>query len=185
MQDLVYISLALLWIVTCLNLLLILAIIKKVNVLRGTAPTQFDMLMLGQNAPDFVVETANGNPINRSFLDGRESAIVFLSPTCSACRDAAIQLANLYPRIHNADVNLLTISLSSSNETAKFVHENGLSIPIFSAPPDTNSLIKDYKIHSFPCYYIINKDGGIIGAGEGLEGHFQDFFDAKIGALSA
>src|SRR5215208_5806177 len=101
MQILV-VSTILLWIIVLLNLLLTLALIRRINE-RSAGEVAPEPLPVGQTAPDFFAETLQNERVTLANYAGRTLAMVFISPTCSHCRPIIPQVESLGPKAKDSD----------------------------------------------------------------------------------
>lgn len=161
MSDLLVASVILLWILVLLNLVLTLAIIRRLNV----SPRGEDGLKTGTVAPNFTATTVEGAPVSLSTYAGRTVAFLFISPTCGPCREALPRYAALYSKAQRSGVVLVLVSDADGTQTQALVDEFQIEMPVLVAPRESNSLIKDYKIEGTPAYCVVDPDGRVRSSG--------------------
>ena len=164
METILLISSVLLWIILIFNLLTTFALVKKINQLFSYPSKQLDLLENGQIAPDFTVETLDGNKVRLNDYN-EEIALVFVSPDCSPCKDEMPRLDILYPKARRAGVELSIVSLADADSTRSYVEELEFKAPVLVAPRRQNSLSDHYKIPDTPSYYVIDKNRKIKSGG--------------------
>lgn len=138
----------------------------------GLLPTEsFDEgIQIGMPAPDFVLETLDGELVRLSDYRGKKVFLNFWASWCGPCRDEAPVMQNFYetsPDDSNHEilaVNMTTKELSEDDVTA-FVQKHGLSFPIVLDP--NGEVEKLYQIMAYPTSYIVNADGIITYAFKG------------------
>lgn len=166
MEAIVLVTLVILWIVVIINLMLTLALVRKVNSMSQLGGLkQPSILDEGTEAPDFIVQNLEGEEVTQATYDDKERAMVFVSSSCGPCKDKMPELQELYPKAKKAGVELLIFNLDDIETTRAYVEELEFNVPIFAAPRGVNSLSKVYKIPGTPSYYIIDRRGKITSGG--------------------
>jgi methylamine dehydrogenase accessory protein MauD len=172
MEAVLAISSVVLWVVVLFNLLLTLALVRKVNSLpqgMGAGMPQPELLKSGEPAPAFRLPTLQGQETSLADYAGREVAMVFVSPSCSPCRAQMPTIKELYPQAKRQGTELLVVSLGGPDETQTFVGEFQLESPVLVTQYGS-SFATEYKVAGTPSYYLIDKSGKIKEGG---------FFDNK------
>jgi peroxiredoxin len=159
MLDLLLVSSVLLWLVVGLNLLLTLALVRKLN---GSTPRP---LKKGQRAPDFTAQTLTGEQVTLASYAGRSVALIAVSPTCGPCRDALPSYEALAPKARRAGVELVLVSTAPVAESQAFVEEFAIHMPLIVAPEPDNPLMRDYKFAGTPSYCLIDTQGKVQASG--------------------
>ena len=163
METILVISSVALWAAVLFNLFLSLALVRRVNAISQMGMPE--MLKVGAEAPDFAVETLSGDVVKRADLNGKELALVFVAPGCTACKNHMPRLQELYPKAQKAGVELLVISLAETEPTRIYAQEVAFTAPIYTAPREGNSLMMDFKAPGTPSYYVIDRQGKIKAGG--------------------
>src|SRR5512140_1069384 len=96
MQQALAINSILLWVVVLFNLLLTLALIRRVNSLPAMKDPE--ILKVGEKAPSFTLENSDGSMVTEVDFAGRQKVMVFVAPGCGACRTQMPKLQELYPQ---------------------------------------------------------------------------------------
>jgi len=164
-ETFVVIGLALLWVVVMFNLMLTLALIRRVNGAGAREGVELGGLPAGQPAPDFTAETTLGEPAGAGALAGQATALVFIGPNCSHCLKTLPLIKELQPQAARAGVRFLLVSDGTPEETRAYVERHQISAPVLVAPRGLNPLLSDYKVDGVPFYYMIDASRTIQAAG--------------------
>lgn len=163
MQFLLVTSVVVLWIVVICNLVLTLALIRKVNAEGTTAtPTGLEQ---GQLAPDFHAERLSGEVVTLATYAGREVAFVFISPGCGPCDDAlpAYEEASVLAR--RAGIEFLLVSTVNAELTYPYIEAKAITLPVLLAPRNTNPFMDTYRLAGTPSYCFIDAQSRIQSSG--------------------
>lgn len=101
MLSISVVNLVLLWIVVLLNLLLIIALIRRFNRISTqlSAFTDIDVgLEKGSQAPDFQAEMLTGETVTLADYARKAVSFIFISPHCSPCLEKIPTLNALAPK---------------------------------------------------------------------------------------
>lgn len=175
METLLVISSVLLWLVLFGNLLLTMALIRRVNTPSKTPSIG---LQAGVAAPDFAAETLTGDIVHLSTYLGGKVAFLFISSTCVPCRDIIPKVLALAPKVTHATAQFILISSSQMQETINFVKEFGIDLPVLIAPRSQSPIFDDYQAIAVPSYCIINEQGIVQASGPLGEEGWNPFVEA-------
>jgi methylamine dehydrogenase accessory protein MauD len=164
------ISSVLLWVVVLFNLLLTLALIKRVNAQpRNQAPEEpevpRDAVPKGTEAPNFSAHTLAGETVTRDSYKGQPTMLIFVTPTCKPCRELLPILKQLAPQAKRAGVNLILVSGDMHEATQQMIDKEQIDLPVLLAPRHENTLWLDYKISGTPSFYFIDAQGIVRASG--------------------
>ncbi|GAB2551128.1 redoxin domain-containing protein [Gracilibacillus alcaliphilus] len=117
-------------------------------------------LDIGNLAPDFTLETMDGERVHLSDYRGKPVLLNFWATWCLPCREEMPDMEQLY---QDTDVQVLAVNLTSTENSIRdvehFVAEYGLTFPILL---DQHSGVSDlYQIRPLPTTYIIDAEGVI------------------------
>lgn len=121
---------------------------------------------IGDLAPDFILESLEGEVIRLSSLRGKSVVVNFWATWCPPCREEMPAFETIFQ--NNKDkLEILGVDLQESPETIrKFLEE----IPVtYTLLLDPNSEVKGaYNVFTQPVTYFLDKDGIIIDKKFGL-----------------
>lgn len=164
-MTLLTVSMVLLWLIVLLNLLLTLALIRRIGQPAQAQTTGLMGLSAGDKAPDFTAHTPEGRPVTLANFLGRPTAFLFISPTCSACLTSLSDYVEAYALARQADANLTLVVSATPKETGDFLAQHGLSLPAVAAPYHDNPFMQTYKSSGFPTYCYLDERGIVVHAG--------------------
>lgn len=160
METGLVISMILLWIVVFCNMLLTLALIRRLN--TGSRQTG---LWKGQIAPDFTAQTLTGESMTLQDYTGHPTVFVFISTRCGPCEQLLPELEELSPQAMQAGVNLVLVSNNQREETQDYARRKNICLPVLIAPRNENPFFQNYQIQGTPSYCSIDKQGKVQSAG--------------------
>ncbi len=116
-------------------------------------------MIIGTKLPIFNLKDKDGRKISLKNFNGKFVYLNFCNPKSYSCQKDLEVLKILH--IKNIDkLEIVTIWQDSSIQNMKkSITENNYNWTIIYASPD---VIKDYKVVSFPTYYLINPDGKLV-----------------------
>ena len=164
MENTLAVSSVLLWVLVLLNLLLTLALVRKVNANVRSAD-KIESLQAGERAPDFTAQTLQGETVTLATYAGRSVVFIFISTHCAPCREALPRYEDLGPKAARAGVDIVLVSGDEAKETQAFVDEFNARLPVLIAPQSTYSFYKDYKSPGTPSFCMVNERGVIQASG--------------------
>lgn len=177
MNETLIISTILVWIVVLFNLLVTLALVRRVNALNGAQSKSDSQRQsgssgpgpkVGQPAPAFTAVTLQGEQVTLASYAGRSVAFIFFSTTCEPCREALPSYESALAKAERAGVDLVLVSTNDSADSAltrAFVEENNIRLPVLVAPLRDNSFFKDYNFDATPSYCLVDERGIVQSAG--------------------
>lgn len=165
MEMALVVSSILLWVVVLCNLVLTLALVRRLNVTPRHKSLSLEMPEAGQPAPDFRAQTVSGETVTLSTFAGRKTAFIFISTNCAPCRQLLSRLELFKPRAAQTGVELVLVSADEMEETQVFVERLHVRLPVLVAPRNTNPLFDDYKATLTPSYCLVNEQGVVRSAG--------------------
>lgn len=159
-------GLVLLWGVVILNLLVTLALVRRVNGLAqllsngGMAP-----LEKGKAAPEFRVQTLAGEEVGLATFAGRQPVFIFMHPACKHCREQVPALNELGPRAARSGVELYLVFGAEMVDAETFVKEYEIRLPVLVAPRPENPMTTDYRVSGTPYHVLLDARGRVVSAG--------------------
>lgn len=116
----------------------------------------------GEEAPDFELETMDGEPAKLSDYRGQKVMLNFWATWCPPCRDEIPDM-QAFHEDYGEDVAVLAVNLTneeaSVNNVASFLEEFGVEFTVLK-DVDTSVAIA-YGAMALPTTYIIDRDGMI------------------------
>ncbi|QHA90835.1 redoxin domain-containing protein [Bacillus sp. N1-1] len=114
----------------------------------------------GQIAPNFKLQTLNGEAVQLSDYKGKRVIVNFWATWCPPCRAEIPDFQKLYEK---KDVEILAVNLTETEESTEgvegFVKEFGMTFPVVM---DVNSDVSNtYQVSAYPTSYMIDSNGRI------------------------
>lgn len=163
MEQILFINVILLWVSVLFNLVLVLAVNRRVN---NPSNRKSDFLKMGQPAPSFSAETMHGDTVTLdTYVGGRTTGFVFVSPSCQPCHEEIPILEGLGPNAQRSGVDLVLVSTVEKSETQSMVDSLGIHLPVLVAPRGINPFMEDYKVGGTPFYCLVDAAGKVQGTG--------------------
>ena len=114
----------------------------------------------GEAAPDFEVETFDGETLRLSDLNGKVVVLNFWASWCPPCRWEMPFFETMWQEYRDQGVVFLGIAMSDTLENVKaFAEEAGVTYPV--GLDTTTEIARDYEVLSLPTTFFIGKDGNI------------------------
>ncbi|MGJ7920190.1 peroxiredoxin family protein [Neobacillus sp. LXY-4] len=115
----------------------------------------------GEKAPDFQLDTLEGEAIKLSDSKGKKVVLNFWATWCPPCKAEMPHVERFYQDQENNRVEILAVNLTTSekgkNEISQFIKDYELTFPILL---DENGDIADmYQAITIPTSYIIDSNG--------------------------
>lgn len=163
METALVISSVLLWLFVLANILLTLALVRRIN---ANTPKP-EGLPAGALAPEFKAERLNGETVTLATYTspGHKVALLFLSTHCAPCREILTTLKEQRAATRQAGIELVLVSGDEREDTEALVAELGLDYPLLIAPRTSNPFFADYKIALTPSFCLLNQQGKVRASG--------------------
>ena len=114
----------------------------------------------GEAAPDFEVETFDGETLKLSDLNGKVVVLNFWASWCPPCRWEMPFFETMWQEYRDQGVVFVGIAMSDTLENVKaFAEEASVTYPV--ALDTTTEIARAYEVLSLPTTYFIGKDGNI------------------------
>ena len=121
-------------------------------------------LRIGAKAPDFEIETIDGEDVILSQMKSDYTLVIFWATWCENCKAEIPQINEAMPLIKRAKVDVVAISIDEDEVALrKFVKDNSIS---FKVATDLlgweGRIVTDYAVYATPSMYIVDKDMNIV-----------------------
>ncbi len=119
-------------------------------------------LAIGEAAPDFELETLEGERVRLSELKGEPVVVNFWASWCTPCRKEMPEFQQIADKYGEHGVRVFGINVGESEvAVADFRERVGVSFPILIDKDET--VQSDYRILPLPATFFIDRDGIIRG----------------------
>lgn len=168
METVLIVSSVLLWLIVLCNILLTLALIRRVNANNANQQVP-DVGGLAQEseAPDFHAEMLTGQQVDLATYTHSEQStlLLFISTHCDPCHKVLTMLKELGPGAFPPGVRPVVVSGDEHEPSEALVEELQLPWPVLIAPRATNSFFTDYNISATPSYCLFDAEGKVQSSG--------------------
>jgi peroxiredoxin len=114
---------------------------------------------VGEEAPDFVAISPDGQVVHLSDFRGQPVWLNFWGSWCPPCRAEMPDIQAAYQELQPQGLTLLAVSLGDKpSEAMNFAELNGVTFDIL-LDPDRSLTSPTYPIYNFPTHIFIDKDG--------------------------
>ena len=121
--------------------------------------------MTGVEAPDFAMQTPEGETLKMSDLRGKVLLVDFWASWCGPCRKENPKVVRLYEKYKDKGFEILGVSLDSKKDRwINAIAQDGLTWPQISDLKGwKNEAAKMYGVRSIPTTLLLDAEGKIIG----------------------
>lgn len=114
---------------------------------------------VGQEAPDFVAVSPEGQVVHLSDFRGQPVWLNFWGAWCPPCRAEMPDIQTAWEQLEPQGLTLLAVSLGDKpSEAIEFAELNGATFQIL-LDPDRSLTSPTYPIYNFPTHIFIDEDG--------------------------
>jgi peroxiredoxin len=113
-------------------------------------------------APDFELETPDGETIRLSGLRGQPVLVNLWATWCPPCRAEMQTLETVYKDYKDQGFTVLAVNMTTQDDplaVMPFIEERSLTYPILL--DEKGDVAKAYQMKSLPSSFFINRDGTI------------------------
>lgn len=121
------------------------------------APAESVSIEPGEAAPDFELETLDGEVIRLSDLQGEKVMLNFWASWCPPCKEEMPEIQKFY-ETYQDEINIIAVNFNEKDEKViEFLDEFGYTFPI---PLDSEGDVgSEYGVLTLPTTYFINSEG--------------------------
>jgi thiol-disulfide isomerase/thioredoxin len=142
------------------KLTVILAIILALGLVASGCPGEAPAPEVGKQAPDFELDTLDGQTVVLSQLKGRLVLVNFWATWCGPCRHEMPFLQQLYEDWPGSELVLLAVNVGEgSSDVSQFLQSYGFSFPVLLDGQAT--IAQRYNVMGIPTTFFIDKEGVI------------------------
>jgi peroxiredoxin len=133
---------------------------SRTETLRPPSPTPIleTGIDVGQLAPDFALQTPEGDTVRLSDFRGKPVWVNFWAPWCPACRTEMPRLEGFYLEHRDDGLVILGVGVRDSPESMRaYAGEVGVTYPI--VVDGDGAVANEYQALALPVHYWIDRDG--------------------------
>jgi len=124
--------------------------------------------LIGKPAPDFTLDTLDGDTVTLSDLKGQVVVLDFWATWCPPCVRSLPELDQLHQQRAGDTVRIFAVNLKENEEQVhSFLRSRGLTVPVLL--DREGEVAEKFNVHAIPQTIIIGKDGEVrqvfVGAG--------------------
>jgi peroxiredoxin len=115
---------------------------------------------IGYTAPDFLLESMNGEQVQLSSLRGNPVVLNFWTSWCGYCADEMPDFQEAYDTYKDDGLIILAINVTvddTRNDAIDYVNESGYSMPVLF--DDNGDAIRKYNVNGYPNSFFIDTLG--------------------------
>ncbi|MDR6224827.1 thiol-disulfide oxidoreductase ResA [Desmospora profundinema] len=131
---------------------------------------------VGEQAPDFELQTLDGDTLKLSDLEGKAVLVNFWATWCKPCRDEMPAIQSVYNRYKDQDFVVVGVNIAETPVSVKaFARQLELDFPIVL---DRNrEVTRLYNIGPIPSSVLLDKDGKVVRKHDGqmVEGQIEGY----------
>jgi peroxiredoxin Q/BCP len=170
-----------------INNLLIIAFILGSFVILQSCGGNAENLSVGNLAPDFTLQDAEGNNFSLSDYSGKNPVVIYFYPKAGTpgCTKQACGIRDSFDKFKEKGIVILGISVDSKESIKEFISDNNLNFPLLS--DENKEVSKAYGVLNniglnSRISFIIDKQGKIanILRDVDVETHADDVYNLAI-----
>jgi len=146
--------------VRVIKIVVLVSILASGLAVAGCSSAPPPALQIGDPAPDFQLQSLDGQAVSLSGLRGRPVMLNFWASWCGPCRVEMPFIQGVFEDSDWAEQGLVILGINvgdSPSDARKFMEDNRLS---FTMLVDTDqSIARDYNVRAIPATYFIDKNG--------------------------
>ncbi|MGL5682318.1 MAG: redoxin family protein [Marinifilaceae bacterium] len=146
--------------------------------------TTLESVAIGQVAPDFTLNTPDGQPLSMHSIKGKVKIIDFWASWCGPCRAVNPHVVSLYEKYHGKGLEILGVSLDRDKDAwTKAISDDKLAwnhvsdLKYWQCEP-----AKAYAVNGIPHLVIVDENNKIVAKnlhGDQLEAKIKELIEAN------
>ncbi|MBD1371294.1 thiol-disulfide oxidoreductase ResA [Hazenella sp. IB182357] len=121
---------------------------------------------VGDQAPDFTLQTLDGNQVKLSELKGKAVMLNFWGTWCKPCREEMPAMQDAYNKYHKLGFEIVAINVGETEVAVQqFVDQYKLSFP--TVLDEEKEVQRQYDVGPLPSSFFISSEGVIVNKIEG------------------
>jgi cytochrome c biogenesis protein CcmG/thiol:disulfide interchange protein DsbE len=149
----------------------------------GLIRTRQGPVGVGQDVPDFVLTTFDGDQIDIQSLRGKVVVINFWASWCEPCEQEAIRLEQAFQSFKDQGVVFLGVDYSDT-ETEALEYLSRFNITYPNGPDLRTKASQAFRIRGVPETYIVGKEGKLVDVKIGPYTSSAEIENALVNALA-
>jgi cytochrome c biogenesis protein CcmG/thiol:disulfide interchange protein DsbE len=149
----------------------------------GLTRTKQGPVGVGEDLPDFVLTTFDGEQIDTQSLRGKVVVINFWASWCKPCEQEAVELEQAYQSFKERDVVFLGVDYVDT-ETEALAYLSKFAITYPNGPDLRTQISQAFRIRGVPETYIVGKDGVLVDVKIGPYMSLAEIENAVLNALA-
>ncbi|WP_106765882.1 TlpA disulfide reductase family protein [Paenibacillus faecalis] len=130
-------------------------------------------IKVGNRAPDFTLETEDGETVHLSDYRGKTVLLNFWASWCPPCKVEMPYMQDFYEEYKDKDAVVLAVNMThlekSPGDAKRFLKEVGATFP--AVYDQTGQVTDEYQIVAYPTTYVLNAQGVITDRYQGAIDH--------------
>lgn len=121
----------------------------------------------GSQAPDFTLQTMDGDTVTLSSLQGKKVLLDFFATWCPPCREELKEINEIVRDYPQDSYEILCISVDRSVKTVQgFMKKNKYAMTVLF---DNNNIAGHYGVSGIPSLFLIDESGAIAWGQAGMQ----------------
>lgn len=132
--------------------------------------------LVGKHAPDFTLNTLEGEKNFTQFRDGKKAIIFFWATWCPHCREALADLNRKKDERLKKEIKLVLVDVGEkAEEVRSHLEEEGIQFNVFL--DENSSVSHSYKIIGVPTFVFLNTSGVIQDVQHDLPKNYEEILN--------
>jgi len=130
--------------------------------------------LIGQQAPDFTLETLQGQKASMLQYRGNQPVMIFFWATwCPHCRTQLKGLMQQRDQIKQMGIKIILVDVGESlGEVKAFCETNNISMDVFL--DENGEVSNNYRVAGIPTFIFINKEGIVKAVGHQFPQNYEE-----------